>query len=164
MESRYQPSSWTFPPAPKGFESAYTWDVHTILKEAGMEDLLSTSTNIEYSTHPALRSLTSHFWNQFGGLDEHLVILNGMEADIESSSMGGVHLHSSVNGLLAHLSSFIHCSSPENNAPDALQQQSTPSLLDPHALLARLGSLSPNLNSAQTKQMNHIPQPLRVHI
>ncbi|KAG2342354.1 WD40 repeat-like protein [Suillus weaverae] len=55
-------------------KNVYTWDVHAILKEAGFEDLLSIGTDItdsnrrhlkmiqEYSTRPALHSVTSHFW------------------------------------------------------------------------------------------------------
>jgi WD40 repeat protein len=66
--------------------NAYAWDVHAILKEAGVEGLLSIGTGIvsvnqlpalfhlqcllfryikmiqERNTHPALRSITNHFW------------------------------------------------------------------------------------------------------
>ncbi|KIK36664.1 hypothetical protein CY34DRAFT_499139 [Suillus luteus UH-Slu-Lm8-n1] len=55
--------------------SVYVWDVHSILEEAGLEDLLSIDINIApkdtqiqeaprnvYSAHLVLRSVTSHFW------------------------------------------------------------------------------------------------------
>ncbi|KAG2094022.1 uncharacterized protein F5147DRAFT_720158 [Suillus discolor] len=146
-----------------------------------MEDLLSTGTNIMASRdndsdlgiqHTPCSSLNDQSFlevdatrcpGQFGGLDE--LFFNGMEADVESSSMGGAHPHSSVNALLARLSSFVHRSSPENDAPDAVQQKYTPSLLDPRVLLARLGSLFPQ-SQLSTGEANepHLTTPLSSHL
>jgi hypothetical protein len=55
--------------------------------------------------------------------------------------MGGAHPHSSINALLARLSSLLHRSPPENDAPDELKQPSTPSRVDARMLLARLSPL-----------------------
>ncbi|KAG2094051.1 uncharacterized protein F5147DRAFT_720293 [Suillus discolor] len=66
-----------------------------------------------------------------------------MKVDIGSSPVGGAHPHSSVNALFARLSSLLHRFRPQNDAPDGLQQPSTPLRLNPHALLARLSSLLP---------------------
>ncbi|KAG2032339.1 WD40-repeat-containing domain protein [Suillus americanus] len=68
------------------------------------------------------------------------------------------------HAALARLS-LVHRSSPESDAPDELQQPSTPSRLDPHVLLARLSPRSTRLgtagcphssalNPAQTKKSN----------
>jgi hypothetical protein len=52
--------------------------------------------------------------------------------------MGGAHPYSSINALLARLSSLLHRYSPENDVPDELKQPPTPSRVDPRVLLASL--------------------------
>ncbi|KAG1734370.1 hypothetical protein EDD22DRAFT_361068 [Suillus occidentalis] len=54
-----------------------------------------------------------------------------------------------MRALLARLSSLIHSSPSENDAPDELQQPSTPSRVDPRVLLARLSLFlhRPRLNT-----------------
>jgi hypothetical protein len=67
------------------------------------------------------------------------------------SSMGGAHPHSSVNALLARLSSLLHRFRPDNGESTQLPQPSKPSAFHIHALLARLSSLihsSPSENDA----------------
>jgi hypothetical protein len=55
--------------------------------------------------------------------------------------MGGAHPHSSVNALLARLSSLLHRFRPDNGESIKLPQPSSPSMFHPHALLTRLSSL-----------------------
>ncbi|KAG2738128.1 hypothetical protein P692DRAFT_201798607, partial [Suillus brevipes Sb2] len=79
---------------------------------------------------------------QFGGVDElPPAFFAGMEADV-NSSIDGAHPHSSVNALLARLSSLLHRFRPNNGEPE-LPQSSRPSAfhIHIHALLARLSPL-----------------------
>ncbi|KAG1759788.1 hypothetical protein EDD22DRAFT_124669 [Suillus occidentalis] len=133
----------------------------------------------EYSTHPALRSVTSHFWKyvpclqsfslittitfqadatqcpaQYSGSVDDLPtgFFAGMGADVDFSPMGSAHPHSSVNALLTRLSSLLHRFRPEDGEAKELPQPSRPSAFHPHALLARFSSLihsSPPENDAQ---------------
>ncbi|KAG2064862.1 WD40 repeat-like protein [Suillus decipiens] len=173
--------------------NTYTWDIHAILKKAGLEDLLPIDTNTapkdklkqKAPQHDPERQRTprsslddmsfleagaTRCPDQCDGADElSAAFFAGMEADVDSSPMGGAH--SSVNALLAllrrfrpdnseateppqpsklsafrphdllaRLSSFIHRSPPKDDASDRLQQPSTPSRLNLHVLLAHISS------------------------
>ncbi|KAG2034663.1 hypothetical protein BDR03DRAFT_964628 [Suillus americanus] len=136
--------------------NAYTWDVHAILKEAGLEDLLSIGTNIAPQDdsgiqHTPCSSLDDKSFfkleadatrcsGQFGGVDElSPTFFAGMEADVDSS-MGSANPYSSVNALLARLSSLLHRFRPNNGEATELPQHSRLSAFHSHALLARLSS------------------------
>jgi hypothetical protein len=165
--------------------NAYTWDAHAILKEAGVEGLLSIGTNIAFQDdsgpgvqHTPRSSLDNKSFleadatqcpDQFGGDDELPPrFFDGMEADIDSSPMGGAHPHSSVNTLLAHLSLLLHRLRPENGETTDLPHPSRPSAFHPHALLTRLLSLihhSPPENDAPDDlQQPSMPSRLDPHI
>jgi hypothetical protein len=64
--------------------------------------------------------------------------------------------------LFARLSSLIHHSLPQND-PSELQQPSTPSQLDLHALLARLSSLLPRSQLNTEDIEPHTVTPSRSH-
>ncbi|KAG1838018.1 hypothetical protein DFJ58DRAFT_749343, partial [Suillus subalutaceus] len=65
----------------------------------------------------------------------------------------GLHLRV----LFARLSSLIHRSPPENDAADELQQPSTPSRVDLHAVLARLSSLLPRIRLNADEEPSYHP-------
>ncbi|KAG2753741.1 hypothetical protein P692DRAFT_20226192 [Suillus brevipes Sb2] len=139
--------------------------------------------NQEYSAHPALQSTISHFWKyvpcsqsssfiitvtiqvdatqcpgQFGGVDElPPAFFAGMEADVDSS-MGGPHPHSTVNALLARLSSLFHRFRPENDESTELPQPSRDLAFHIHALLARLSALI-HRSPPETDAPDELQQP-----
>ncbi|KIK45762.1 hypothetical protein CY34DRAFT_801228 [Suillus luteus UH-Slu-Lm8-n1] len=161
--------------------NAYSWDVHAILKEAGLEDLLLIGTNVapkdrlkEKATDESgiQRTPRSSLDNksfldadatqcpgQCGGVDElPQAFFAGMAADVDVrnqyfdclSSMDA-HPHSSVNALLARLSSLLHCFRSDNGESTELPQPSRHLAFHIHALLARLSALihsSPSENDA----------------
>ncbi|KIK33007.1 hypothetical protein CY34DRAFT_813916 [Suillus luteus UH-Slu-Lm8-n1] len=156
-------------------KNAYTWDVHAILKKAGLEDLLLTVPNIapkdtqkqiapqddsgtrrtphsSLSDKSFLEADATGCPDQFGSVhDLRPGFFAHTEVNVDSSAMGGSHPHSSVNAL-SRLSSLIHRFRPENGEAKELSQPSRPSTFHPHALLARLSSLihsSPPENDAQ---------------
>ncbi|KAG1837573.1 quinon protein alcohol dehydrogenase-like superfamily [Suillus subalutaceus] len=167
---------------------AYTWDVHAILKEASLEDLLPISANIapkdrleqddSGTQHTPRSSLSDKSFleadatrcpGQFGGLDElSPTFFDGMEASVDSSPMGGAHPHSSVNALLARLSSLLHRFRPDSGETTELPQPSKLSGFHPHALLARLSSFihrSPPENDAPDElQQPSMPSRLDPHV
>ncbi|KAG2032338.1 WD40-repeat-containing domain protein [Suillus americanus] len=183
-------------------QNAYTWDINAILEEAGLEYLLAIATNlapedkpdqkasqddsgIQHTPRSSLDDMSfleadaTQSPGQFGDIDKlPPAFFDAMEADVDSSPMGGAHPHSSANALIAHifsllrrfranngktteppqsrklsafhphtllarLSSLIHHSPPENDAPDELQRHSMPLRLELHVLLVRLSSLLP---------------------
>ncbi|KAG1838491.1 hypothetical protein C8R48DRAFT_782404 [Suillus tomentosus] len=91
-------------------------------------------------------SLNGKSFLEFGGVDElSPTFFAGMEADVNTSALTGsppigTHPHSSVNALL---SSLLHRFREKNGEATELPEPSTPSRLDPHALLARLSSFLP---------------------
>ncbi|KAG2343243.1 WD40 repeat-like protein [Suillus weaverae] len=131
--------------------TVHTWDVHAILKEVGLEDLLLIYTTIPSHGDPGIKH-TSRFpisdksffeadatqcHDEFG--DElPSRFFDGMEADVDSYPMSGVHPRFSASALLARLSSLFCRFRPEATE---LPQHSTPSGLHPRVLFARLSSL-----------------------
>ncbi|KAG2359756.1 WD40-repeat-containing domain protein [Suillus spraguei] len=79
--------------------------------------------------------------HQFGGVDElSPAFFASMEANVDSSPLDGVH--SSVNPLLARLSSFLQRSrSAKGEAAELQQTPERSSVFHLHALLVRLSSL-----------------------
>ncbi|KIK45778.1 hypothetical protein CY34DRAFT_496410 [Suillus luteus UH-Slu-Lm8-n1] len=78
--------------------------------------------------------------------------------------MSGAHPHSSVNVLLARLSSLLHRFRPNNGESNEPPQPSRPSVFHIHALLARLSALihsSPSENGAPN-ELQQPSTPLRV--
>ncbi|KAG2748056.1 hypothetical protein P692DRAFT_20936241, partial [Suillus brevipes Sb2] len=164
---------------------AYTWDVHAILKEAGLEDLLPIGPNIapkgtqkqsapqgtqrtprsSLSDKSFLEADATQCPGQFGGDDELPPgFFHGMEANVDSSPMGGAHPHPSANALLACLASLLHRFRPDNGESTELPQPSRPSAFHIHALLARLSSLihsSPPENDT-TGELQQPSTPSRV--
>ncbi|KAG2737622.1 WD40 repeat-like protein, partial [Suillus brevipes Sb2] len=154
-----------------GNNNAYTWDVHAILKEAGLEDLLPIGPNIaqkdtqkqlapqgtqctprsSLSDKSFLQADATQCPGQYGGDDELPPgFFHGMETNVDPS-MGGAHPHPSANALLARLASLLHRFRPDNGESTELPQPSRPSAFHIHALLARLSSLihsSPPENDA----------------
>ncbi|KAG2751533.1 WD40 repeat-like protein [Suillus brevipes Sb2] len=126
--------------------NAYTWDVHAILREAGLEDLLLIGPNIRtprssIDNKSFLKADATQCPGQFGGGDElPPAFFAGMEADVDSS-MGRAHPHSSVNALLARLSSLLHRFRPDNGESAELPQPSRHLAFHIHALIARLSAL-----------------------
>ncbi|KAG1870904.1 hypothetical protein F4604DRAFT_855900 [Suillus subluteus] len=70
-----------------------------------------------------------------------LLLSSYLDLCSQSSPMGGAHLHSSANVLLARLSSLLHRFRPDSGETTQLSQPSRPSGFHPHVLLARLTSL-----------------------
>ncbi|KAG2055270.1 hypothetical protein BDR06DRAFT_1020476 [Suillus hirtellus] len=145
--------------------NAYAWDVHAILKEVSLEDLLSIGIKLapndgleqkasqddsvvqntprsSLDDKSFLEADATRCADQFGDVDElSPTFFAGMEAEVDSSPMGGAHPHSSVNALFARLSSHLHRFRPQSSEANELLQTSRPSAFCPHALLARLSSL-----------------------
>ncbi|KAG1802549.1 WD40-repeat-containing domain protein [Suillus subaureus] len=166
-----------------GNKNVYTRDVHTILKDAGLQKLLPKVTNIapkdrleqkaskdrpeqkapkerlerkssqddSGSRHTPRSSLddksfleadATRYPGQFGNVDElPSTFFDDMETNDDSSPMGGVHPHSSVNALLTCLSSLLRRFRPDCGEMTKIPQHSRPSAFHLHALLARLSSL-----------------------
>ncbi|KIK32280.1 hypothetical protein CY34DRAFT_814358, partial [Suillus luteus UH-Slu-Lm8-n1] len=166
-------------------KNAYAWDVRSILEEAGLEDLLPTVPNIapkdtqkqiapqdDSGTRRTPRSSLSDKSflegdatgcpDQFGSVDDlRPGFFAGIEANVDSSAMGGSHPHPSVNAFLTRLSSLLHRFRPDNGESTELPQPSRPSAFHIHELLARLSSLihsSPSENDAP----DELQQPSRV--
>ncbi|KAG1867690.1 hypothetical protein F4604DRAFT_919757 [Suillus subluteus] len=163
----------------------------------------------EHSIHPALLSMTSHFWrfvpcfqsfsfimtitfqadttrcpDQFHGVDELSPgFFDGMEGDFDvrnltwflsrplcsqTSPMGGTHPHSSVNALLARLSSLLHRIRPNNDEATELPQAPRLLVFHPHALLARLSSFihrpPPENDAPDELQQPSMPSRLDPHV
>ncbi|KAG2145845.1 WD40-repeat-containing domain protein [Suillus clintonianus] len=163
--------------------NVYTWDIHAILKEAGLEDLLPAGSNIAPAPKDRLEQKASQgnsgiertprsslgdksfleadatrCHDGFGGHVDELPprFFDGMEA--ESSHMGDAHPHSSASALLARLSSLLHRFRHDNAEATEGPHPSTYSGLHPRVLLARLSSLiqrSPPENDAE----NELQQP-----
>ncbi|KIK45717.1 hypothetical protein CY34DRAFT_493387 [Suillus luteus UH-Slu-Lm8-n1] len=78
--------------------------------------------------------------------------------------MGDAHPHSSINTLLARLSSLLHRLLPDNGESTGIPQPSSPSALYLHALFTRLSSLirrSPPENDAPAEfQQPPMPSPV----
>ncbi|KAG2139122.1 WD40-repeat-containing domain protein [Suillus bovinus] len=147
--------------------NAYTWDVHAILREAGLEDLLSIGPNIVTAPkerleqkesqddsgiqHTPRSSLSDKSFleadatrcpGQFDGIDElSPTFFDGMEAHFDSSSTGAAHPHSSANAFLAHLFSFLHHFRSDNDETTEPPHPSRPLAFRLRALLARLSTL-----------------------
>ncbi|KAG2737277.1 hypothetical protein P692DRAFT_201875073 [Suillus brevipes Sb2] len=159
-----------------GKNNSSVWDVHAILKEAGLEDLLPIGTNIapkdklkqkaiddsgiqhtprfSLSDKSFLEADATQCPGQFGSVDDlppgFLPAWKPMS--MCSSPMGSAHPQSSVNALLTRLSSLLHHFRPENGEAPELPQPSKSSVFHLHALLARFSSLihsSPPENDAQ---------------
>ncbi|KAG2748764.1 hypothetical protein P692DRAFT_20833975, partial [Suillus brevipes Sb2] len=147
--------------------NAYTWDVHAILKEAGLEDLLPIGPNIapkgtqkqsapQGTQRTPRSSLSDKSFleadaTQCPGDELPPAFFAGMERDVDSSPMGGAHPHPTENALLARLFSLFHRVRSDNGESTELPQPSRPSAFHIHALLARLSSLihsSPPQNDA----------------
>ncbi|KAG1888004.1 uncharacterized protein F5891DRAFT_1283149 [Suillus fuscotomentosus] len=149
--------------------TVYTWDVHAILKEAGLEDLLSIGSNIVTAPeerreqeqtapqdddsviqHTPRSSLSDRSFleidatrcpGQFDDIGElPPMFFHGMEAP-QSSPMDGAHPHSSANAFLARLFSLLRRFRPVNDETSELPQPSRPLAVHLRALLARLSLL-----------------------
>ncbi|KAG2151597.1 WD40-repeat-containing domain protein [Suillus bovinus] len=161
-------------------KNAYVWDVHAILKRAGLQHLLPSSTNIvpkdsleEKASQDDLRIEHTPRWQVIFGIWRYRraladVFFAGMETDAHSSPVGGAHLHSSANAFLARLSSLLHSFQPENGEATELPQTSRPSAFHPHALLARLSShlhhFRPENNAPDELQQLSTPSQLDPHV
>lgn len=159
----------------------YTWDIHGILKEASLEELLPIGTNIallepkasqpdsgiectpssSLSDKSFLQADATRGLDEFGGVDEFSPrFFDGMEAS-DSSPTGGALPHSPV---LARLFSLFHRFRPDNVEVVEPLQSSTPSVFHPRVLFARLSSLihrSPPENDA-SKKLQQPPTPSRL--
>ncbi|KAG1881875.1 quinon protein alcohol dehydrogenase-like superfamily [Suillus tomentosus] len=149
--------------------TVYTWDVHAILKEAGLEDLLSIGSNIVTAPeerreqeqtapqddesgiqHTPRSSLSDRSFLEFDAtrcpgqsddIDElPPMFFHGMEAP-QSSPMDGLRPHSSANAFLARLLSLLRRFRPDNDGTTELPQPSRPLAVHLRILLARLSSL-----------------------
>ncbi|KAG2134536.1 hypothetical protein DEU56DRAFT_950186 [Suillus clintonianus] len=172
--------------------NVYTWDIHAILKESGLEDLLSIGTNIapkdgheqkasqgnsgiertprsSLSDKSFLEADATRCHNEFGGHVDELPprFFDSMEAEVHSSQTGGAHPHSSASALFSHLSSLLHRFRHHNAEATELPQPPTPSRLHLQVLLARLSSLihrSPPENDAASElQQPSTPSRLDLH-
>ncbi|KAG2125778.1 quinon protein alcohol dehydrogenase-like superfamily [Suillus clintonianus] len=142
--------------------NVYTWDIHAV-KKAGLQDLLSTGTDIapknrleqqasqsnsgiertprsSLSGKSFLEADATRCHNEFGGHDDELPprFFDNMEAEVHSSETGA-HPHSSASTLLARLSSLLHRFRDAETTEHP--QPSTPSGLHLQMLFARLSSL-----------------------
>ncbi|KAG2123059.1 WD40-repeat-containing domain protein [Suillus clintonianus] len=171
--------------------NVYTWDIHAIVKEAGLDDLLSTGTNIapkDRLEQPAsqsnpgiertpcsslsgksfLEADATRCHNEFGGYVDELPprFFDNMEADVHSSQTGA-HPHSSASPLLARLSLLLHRFRHDNAEATERLQPSTPSRLHLQVLLARLSSLihhsPPENDGANELQQPSTPSRLDLH-
>ncbi|KIK45760.1 hypothetical protein CY34DRAFT_495923 [Suillus luteus UH-Slu-Lm8-n1] len=138
--------------------NAYSWDVHAILKEAVLEDLLLIGTNVapedrlkEKATDESgiqriprssidnksfLEACATQCPDQFDGVDQlPPAFFAGMKTN---SSMGGHH-HSSANAFLARFSSHRH-RSRLNTGEGAKSHPTMPLSSRPDALITRLSS------------------------
>ncbi|KAG2038630.1 WD40-repeat-containing domain protein [Suillus americanus] len=149
------------------------WDIHAVLKKAGLENQLLIGTNIEVSQcdsgtertprsslsdNSCLEADATRCRDGFRGVDELSPrFFDGMEAD-DSLPMGNDHPHSSASTLLARLSSLLHRFRPNNADATELPQPSTPSGLHPLVMFSRLSSLihrSPPENDASNELQPH---------
>ncbi|KAG1890691.1 WD40-repeat-containing domain protein [Suillus fuscotomentosus] len=172
--------------------TAYTWDVHAILKEAGLEDILSIGSNIvtapeerqeQEQTPPQdddsgpRSSLSDRSFleldatrcpGQFDDIDElPPMFFHGMEAP-QSSPMDDLRPHSSANAFLARLLSLLHRFRPDNDGTTELPQPSRPLAVHLRTLLARLSSLihrfSPESDAPNELQQPSTPSRLDPHV
>ncbi|KAG2753745.1 hypothetical protein P692DRAFT_201784823, partial [Suillus brevipes Sb2] len=164
----------------ESINNAYVWDVHAILREAGLEDLLLIGPNIapkdrlkENATDESgiqrtprssldnksfLEADATQCPGQFGGGDElPPAFFASMEADV-NSSIGGAHPHSSINALLARLSSLLHRFRPDNGESTEFPQPSRHLAFHIHALLARLSALI-HRSPPETDAADELQQP-----
>ncbi|KAG2758269.1 WD40 repeat-like protein [Suillus brevipes Sb2] len=147
----------------------YTWDVHAILHQAGLEDPL-TDANIASQDERTPRSSLSDqsFLNadatrghdEFGGFDELLPrFFDGMEVNDDSSPTGGAaHPHSSSSAFLARLASLLHRFRPDNSEANEPSQHPTLLGMHPRVLFARLSSLI-HRSPAENDAPNELQQP-----
>ncbi|KAG2038675.1 WD40-repeat-containing domain protein [Suillus americanus] len=161
-------------------KNAYTWDIHAILKQASLEDLLTTGTNIKapqgepgtertprssLSDKSFLEANATYCHDEYGGVDELSPrFFDGMEADNDSSPTGGAHPHSHAGPLLARLASLLHRLRPDNAEANEPPQPPTLSGMHPRVLFARLSSLihhSPPENGAPNEPST--PSRLDLH-
>ncbi|KAG1844638.1 WD40-repeat-containing domain protein [Suillus subalutaceus] len=145
------------------------WDVHAILKQAGLEDLLPTDTSIAPKDQPSfLKADATRCHDEFGGVDERSPrFFDGMETYDDSSPTGGAHPHSSASALLARLASLPRRFRLNNAEATGLPQPPMPSTLHPRVLLGHLSSLfhrSPLENDgANEPQPPSTPSGLDLH-
>ncbi|KAG1799294.1 WD40-repeat-containing domain protein [Suillus plorans] len=166
--------------------TAYTWDVYAILKEVGLEDLLSIGSNIVTAPeerreqeqtaprdddsgiqHTPRSSLSDRSFlerdatrcpGQFDDIDElPPMFFHGMEAP-QSSPMDGLRPHSSANAFLARLLSLLRRFRPDNDRTTELPQPSRPLAVHLRTLLARLSSLIHRF-SPESDAPNELQQP-----
>ncbi|KAG2343269.1 WD40 repeat-like protein [Suillus weaverae] len=161
--------------------NAYVWDTQAILKEAGLETLLSITdippkNGLEHKAHASshdaseIRPISSSSQDidrmsflevdatQFGGADVDELspaFFDGMEADLDSPTHGA-HPHSSTRALLGRLFSLLHRSRPDSDKP--IEQPSRPSRFHPHAFIARLSSFI-HRSSPKNDAPNELQQP-----
>ncbi|KAG2096298.1 WD40-repeat-containing domain protein [Suillus discolor] len=161
--------------------TAYTWDVYTILKEAGLEDLLSIDSNIVTAPeerreqeqtapqdddsgiqHTPRSSLSDSDATRCPGQSDDIdelppMFFHGMEAP-QSSPMDGAHPHSSANAFLARLLSLLRRFRPDNDGMTELPQPSRPLAVHLRTLLARLSSLIHRF-APESDAPNELQQP-----
>ncbi|KAG1861739.1 hypothetical protein DFJ58DRAFT_245568 [Suillus subalutaceus] len=156
------------------------WDIHAILKQASLEDLLTTGTNIkasqgelgvERTPSPSLSDKSfleadaTQYHDGYGGVDELPPrFFDGMEADDDSSPTSGAQSHSPASALLARLTSLLRRFQPDKAEANELPQPPTLSSLHPRVLFARVSSLmhrSPPENDASNEPS--MPSRLDLH-
>ncbi|KAG1797756.1 uncharacterized protein HD556DRAFT_1355098 [Suillus plorans] len=168
------------------------WDIHAILKEAGLEELLSIDTNIapknrieqeasesqgdsriertsrsSLSDKSFLQADATRCHDEFGGVDELSPRFFDIMDAHNSSPPGGARPHSSASVLTARLSSLFHHFRPDNAEATETSQPPTPSRLHPRLLFARLSSLihrsSPENDALDELQQPSTPSRLDLH-
>ncbi|KAG1764101.1 hypothetical protein EDD22DRAFT_951853 [Suillus occidentalis] len=172
-------------------KNAYAWDVNAILKQAGLEDLLLTDTNItpkdtleqkasqgepgiqhtprsSLSDKSFLQADATRCHDEFRGVDELSPrFFDGMDSvNDDSSPTGGAHPHFSASALFVRLASLLRSFRPDNADANELSQTPMLSGLYPRVLFTRLSSLihrSPPQNDA-SNELQQPSTPSRIHL
>ncbi|KAG1838039.1 WD40-repeat-containing domain protein [Suillus subalutaceus] len=104
--------------------NAYTWDIHAILKEAGLEDLLQPLSNV-----PAQKSLMDSNAARRPPIQARRIqpaFFDGVQSGAQSSTARGTHRSLANNprtSLLEHFSSLFHYSHRNTNDATELRQR-----------------------------------------
>jgi hypothetical protein len=160
--------------------------VPLVIQEYGTYPALRSTTSHFWEYVPSLQSFSfmitvtfqadaTRCLGQFGGLDKFSPV-HGMEVNnlllgslcSQSSQMTGAHPHSSVNALLAHLSSLLHRFIPQRGEATELLRPSMLSAFHPTVLFARLLSLihrsAPESDAPEKLQQTSVPSRLDPHV
>ncbi|KAG1806091.1 WD40-repeat-containing domain protein [Suillus subaureus] len=156
--------------------NAYVWDVQSVLKATGLEDLLSIpyrtlytssgSSNTEYISPPEsshdiddrsfLEADATRGFDHLGGREELPPgFFDDTQPDVHAHSSATPDAHPNLSALLGRLYSLLRRSRP--NEATETQQPPVPSESRFHALL---NHLSPHLRSPRnTNETSELPQP-----